>query len=214
MSRRVERGGGSLLTAPAHRATSRTSSHHSQGLDVCVADPNVLCEARQFGARWLEQRICGGFRAFPPLQGTHYGTSDLEIPTRDAKTYASAVRVEEDLTADKIAEEDLLGTKHLGIYAWVFGVFILAPLMPTNKSCIFVKIVGSVYNRVGAAGLLFRSYHSHWRNHFMTHGAPTMASPSTRRRELRIPRHGQARWLPVWWCFSALPFVAENTWRV
>ena len=58
-------------------------------------------------------------------------------------------------TADAIAEEDLLGTKHLGIYAWVFGVFILAPLMPQKKGGgLFVKIVSAAYNRVGAAGIL------------------------------------------------------------
>ena len=58
-------------------------------------------------------------------------------------------------TADQIADEDLLGSKHLGIYAFIGAVFIAGPLMPQKKGGgIFATIVGHTYNRVGAAGLL------------------------------------------------------------
>ena len=57
-------------------------------------------------------------------------------------------------TADKIYEEDLLGSKHLGIYAFIGAVFIVGPLMPHKKDSIFARIVGQTYKRVGAAGLL------------------------------------------------------------
>ena len=51
--------------------------------------------------------------------------------------------------------EDLLGSKYLGIYAFIGAVFIAGPLLPTKKGGgMFAAIVGKVYNRVGAAGLL------------------------------------------------------------
>jgi hypothetical protein len=57
-------------------------------------------------------------------------------------------------TADMVVEEDLLGAKHLGIYAWIGAVFIVAPLMPHKKGGFLARVVGQAYNRFGAAGLL------------------------------------------------------------
>lgn len=63
-----------------------------------------------------------------------------------------AVAMQASKSGSSVPEEEV---PKWPIYAFIGVVFIGAPLMPTSKGGgVFAKIVGTVYNRVGVAGLL------------------------------------------------------------